>query len=225
MCKETEAKLYAEAIATFALTFIGAGAIWVQGDNVDLLTVAAAHGIVLAVMVTATMNISGAHVNPAITLGFMATKRIDNKLGMMYIGAQLGGAILAGGILYSLGAGGVGTPAPGTEVIAVTTQQAILVEAVLTFLLMSAIMGTAVDSRAPAGIAGFGIGLTVFADILMGGPLTGAAMNPARWAGTWVFGDMANQIDIVIYTVGPILGALLGVLLWDKFTNGAAEEE
>jgi aquaporin TIP len=225
MCKETEAKLYAEAIATFALTFIGAGAIWVQGDNVDLLTVAAAHGIVLAVMVTATMNISGAHVNPAITLGFMATKRIDNKLGMMYIGAQLGGAILAGGILYSLGASGVGTPAPGTEVIAVTTQQAILVEAVLTFLLMSAIMGTAVDSRAPAGIAGFGIGLTVFAGILMGGPLTGAAMNPARWAGTWVFGNMANPIDIIIYTVGPILGALLGVLLWDKFTNGAAEEE
>ena len=85
---------------------------------------------------------------------------------------------------------------------------------------MTVIMGTAVDDRAPAGIAGFGIGLVVMADILMGGPLTGAAMNPARWAGVWVWGDMgmdtANNIDLIIYTVGPIMGALLGVLLWDK---------
>jgi aquaporin Z len=216
MCKETQAKLYAEGIATFALTFIGAGSIWVTGG--DLLAVAAAHGIILAVMVTATMNISGGHVNPAITVGMMASNRITPKLGVQYIAAQLAGALLAGGILYSIGAGGVGIPAPGESIIEVSTQQAILIEAVLTFLLMSAIMGTAVDDRAPAGIAGFGIGLTVMADILMGGPLTGAAMNPARWAGVWVFGDMENNIDLVIYTVGPIMGALLGVLLWDKMT-------
>ena len=218
MCKETEAKLYAEGIATFALTFIGAGAIWVSGG--DLLTVAVAHGIILSVMVSATMNISGAHINPAITIGFMATKRIDSKLGAKYIAAQLAGALLAGGILYSIGAGGAGTPAPGhfpgENGALVNTQQAILIEAILTFL----IMGTAVDERAPAGIAGFGIGLVVMADILMGGPLTGAAMNPARWAGVWVFGDMENNIDLIIYTVGPIMGALLGVLLWDKMTLG-----
>ena len=225
MCKETKAKLYAEGIATFALTFIGAGAIWVTGH--DLLAVAAAHGIILAVMVTATMNISGAHINPAVTIGFMATKRITPKLGGMYIAAQLAGALLAGGILYSIGAGGVGIPAPGNipSGAAVSTQQAILIEAVLTFLLMTVIMGTAVDGRAPAGIAGFGIGLVVMADILMGGPLTGAAMNPARWAGVWVFGDMAENIDLIIYTVGPIMGALLGVLLWDKMTPGEAESE
>ena len=87
------------------------------------------------------------------------------------------------------------------------TQQAIMIEAILTFILMTVIMGTAVDNRAPAGIAGFGIGLVVMADILMGGPLTGAAMNPARWFGVWVFGDMANNIDLVIYT-----------MLWDKMT-------
>ena len=97
MCKETEAKLYAEGIATFALTFIGAGAIWVSGG--DLLTVAVAHGIILSVMVSATMNISGAHINPAVTIGFMATNRIDSKLGAQYIAAQLAGAFLAGGIL------------------------------------------------------------------------------------------------------------------------------
>jgi len=222
MCKETQAKLYAEGIATFALTFIGAGSIWVVGG--DLLAVAAAHGIILAVMVTATMNISGGHVNPAITVGMMASNRITPKLGMQYIAAQLAGAVLAGGILYSIGAGGVGIPAPGDSIIEVSTQQAILIEAVLTFLLMSAIMGTAVDDRAPAGIAGFAIGLTVMADILMGGPLTGAAMNPARWAGVWVFGDMENNIDLIIYTVGPIAGALLGVLLWDKMTPGEDTE-
>ena len=222
MCKETQAKLYAEGIATFALTFIGAGSIWVVGD--DLLAVAAAHGIILAVMVTATMNISGGHVNPAITVGMMASNRITPKLGMQYIAAQLAGAVLAGGILYSIGAGGEGIPAPGDSIIEVSTQQAILIEAVLTFLLMSAIMGTAVDDRAPAGIAGFAIGLTVMADILMGGPLTGAAMNPARWAGVWVFGDMENNIDLIIYTVGPIAGALLGVLLWDKMTPGEDTE-
>ena len=222
MCKETQAKLYAEGIATFALTFIGAGSIWVTGG--DLLAVAAAHGIILAVMVTATMNISGGHVNPAITVGMMASNRITPKLGMQYIAAQLAGATLAGGILYSIGAGGVGIPAPGDSIVEVSTQQAILIEAVLTFLLMSAIMGTAVDDRAPAGIAGFGIGLTVMADILMGGPLTGAAMNPARWAGVWVFGDMENNIDLIIYTVGPIMGAMLGVLLWDKMTPGEDAE-
>ena len=222
MCKETQAKLYAEGIATFALTFIGAGSIWVVGG--DLLAVAAAHGIILAVMVTATMNISGGHVNPAITVGMMASNRITPKLGMQYIAAQLTGALIAGGILYSIGAGGVGIPAPGDSIIEVSTQQAILIEAVLTFLLMSAIMGTAVDDRAPAGIAGFAIGLTVMADILMGGPLTGAAMNPARWAGVWVFGDMENNIDLIIYTVGPIAGALLGVLLWDNMTPGEDTE-
>nr|MCS5534752.1 aquaporin [Candidatus Poseidoniales archaeon] len=158
MCKETQAKLYAEGIATFALTFIGAGSIWVTGGG-DLLAVAAAHGIILAVMVTATMNISGGHVNPAITVGMMASNRITPKLGVQYIAAQLAGAVLAGGILYSIGAGGVGIPAPGDSIIEVSTQQAILIEAVLTFLLMSAIMGTAVDDRAPAGIAGFAIGL------------------------------------------------------------------
>ena len=141
----------------------------------------------------------------------------------------MAGALLAGGILYSIGAGGAGTPAPGhfpgENGALVNTQQAILIEAILTFLLMTVIMGTAVDDRAPAGIAGFGIGLVVMADILMGGPLTGAAMNPARWAGVWVFGDMENNIDLIIYTVGPIMGALLGVLLWDKMTPGEADSE
>ena len=140
-------KLYAEAVATFALTFIGAGAIWMGGD---LLTVAVAHGIILSVMVTATMNISGAHINPAITIGFMATKRIDSKLGAQYIAAQLAGALLAGGILYSIGGGGFGTPAPGTfpgeNGALVNTQQAIMIEAILTFILMTVIMGTAVDN-------------------------------------------------------------------------------
>ena len=158
-------KLYAEAVATFALTFVGAGAIWVGGGaEADLLTVAVAHGIILSVMVTATMNISGAHINPAITIGFMATKRIDTKLGAPIHCRTIGRCSSCGRYPLLIGAGGVGTPAPGTfpgeNGALVNTQQAIMIEAVLTFLLMTVIMGTAVDNRAPAGIAGFGIGLS-----------------------------------------------------------------
>ena len=205
------------------MVFFAAGSVMVEELSNGLITplgIALSPGIVVMTVVYAISHISGAHINPAVTSGFMATNRIDSKLGAKYIAAQLAGAFIAGGILYSIGAGGVGTPAPGDTIIEVSTQQAILIEAVLTFLLMTVIMGTAVDDRAPAGIAGFGIGLVVMADILMGGPLTGAAMNPARWAGVWVFGDMENNIDLIIYTVGPIMGALLGVLLWDKMTLG-----
>lgn len=217
-------KCVAEGIATFGLTFIGAGTIWLHGDNI--VAVAAAHGIILAVMVSATMNISGAHVNPAVTLALMSTKRITPKLGGYYILSQLIGAALAGGILCLVGAAGVGTPAPQEmDGNLFDTQTVILVEIVLTFLLMTVIMGTAVDNRAPAGIAGFGIGLAVMADILMGGGITGAAMNPARWMGTWVFSDMENKIDFVIYWLGPIIGAVLAATVWDKLLVDSDETD
>lgn len=217
-------KCVAEAIATFALTFIGAGTIWLHGDNI--VAVAAAHGLILAVMVSATMNVSGAHINPAVTLALMSTKRITPKLAGYYILSQLFGAALAGGVLSMVGAAGAGTPAPQMmDGNLFDTQTVILVEIVLTFLLMIAIMGTAVDNRAPAGIAGFGIGLTVMADILMGGGITGAAMNPARWMGTWLFSDMENSIDLVIYWLGPIIGAVLAATVWDKFIADSGESD
>ena len=204
-----KSKLIGEMIGTFALTFIGAGAIMMGGDTT---TVALAHGVVLAIVVTATMNVSGGHINPAVTISMMPVKKIDKDTGLKYIGAQLSGAILAGLALFLLLDGtsmpiadhGMGTPAPhaGIGLLGV-----IGVEAVLTFLLLFAIWGTAVDPRAPA-IGGFGIGLMVAVDIMMGGGLTGAAMNPARWMGTWLFTDMGNMEHLLIYWAGPVIGAL-----------------
>ena len=167
--KSLESKLLSECIGTFALTFIGAGSIMRGGD---LLTVALAHGVVLAVVVTATMNISGAHINPAVTISMMVVEKMDNSTGMKYIGSQLLGACVAGLALYLLLDGrpiameghGMGTPAPHSELGMLGI---IGVEAVLTFLLLFAIWGTAVDPRAPA-IGGWEIGMMVAVDIMMG---------------------------------------------------------
>ena len=220
-----ESKLIGEMIGTFALTFIGAGAIITGGDTT---TVALAHGIVLAIVVTATMNISGGHINPAVTISMMVVKKIDNQTGAKYIAAQLLGAILAGLALFLLLDGtsmavndGMGTPAPHSAIGLIGV---IGVEAVLTFLLLFAIWGTAVDPRAPA-IGGFGIGLMVGVDIMMGGSLSGAAMNPARWMGTWLFTDMADMKHLLIYWAGPVIGALASSLLYHHYIMAPEDED
>ena len=207
------ASYIAEAIGTFMLTFIGAGAI-IGGH--PLLTVALAHGLALSVAVSATMNISGGHINPAVTIVMLVTGRIKVGNAVGYIISQLIGAAIAGLLLLCIAKGAgivdygnLGTPALGENVSVGT---GILIEVALTFLLLFAIFGTAVDPRAPK-IGGFGIGLTVAADILMGGPLTGAAMNPARWFGTALAGGTLGA-NTVVYIVGPIAGALLGGLLY-----------
>jgi MIP family channel proteins len=187
----------AEALGTFALCFIGAGAICMttmQGPaGAGLLGVAIAHGLILSIAVSATMNVSGGHVNPAVTVTMIATKRISGGDGLKYILAQLVGATVGGVLVCMIFSGlttpsgesvttaaKLGTPFFNPEQLGMGT--AILVEIVLTFLLVFAIFGTAVDPRAPK-IGGFGIGLTIAADILVGGPLTGASMNPARTFG------------------------------------------
>ena len=228
------AKEVAEAIGTFALCFVGGGAICIatmQGAGYEgLLGVAMAHGLVLSVAVSATMNISGAHLNPAVTIAMLATKRIDGGGAARYILAQLIGGTIAGALLLAMFQGltttggddvvraaGLGTPYFSPPI---TTSGAILIEVALTFLLVFAIFGTAVDPRAPK-IGGFGIGLAVAADILIGGPLTGAAMNPARTFGTGIVAAMSGNLDVFwkqhyVYWVGPIVGALLAAFTYDK---------
>ena len=229
----TENKLVAEAIGTFMLTFIGAGtmvagAVTASPDGAPLLTVAIAHGLALAIVVTATMNISGGHINPAVTLGFIATKKIDPKLGGLYMVAQLAGAVAAGALLVSIfgdafSATGGGTPMPNAA-LNMTGVEVILIEAVLTFLLLFVIWGTAVDPRAPSGIAGFCIGLMLTVGILMGGPLTGASLNPVRFLGTAIFTDGALQ-HTMLYIVGPAIGAVLGSLVYQRFLLTNADDE
>ncbi|MCH7595131.1 MAG: aquaporin [Planctomycetes bacterium] len=227
--------LTCEAIGTFALTFIGAGAIltttWTGGAP-GLVGIALAHGLVLAIVVSATMNISGGHINPAVTIVMLVTRRIGFASAIGYIIAQCAGATVAGFLLSYIfqgiaSAGGsmtgaeaiaacsLGTPAFDTEVISATG--ALVVEVILTFLLVFAIFGTAVDPRAPR-IGGFGIGLTVAVDILMGGPITGAAMNPARTIGTLIGGGDATSAlwsQHWVYWVGPVVGAVIAGLLYD----------
>lgn len=223
-----QSKLWGEAIGTFALTFIGAGAIMTGGD---LLTVALAHGVVLAIVVSATMNVSGGHINPAVTLSMMVCGKMDNDTGVKYIVSQCIGALVAGGALYMLhahsgmtwgsGAGELGTPAPAEGL---STAALILTEAALTFLLLFAIWGTAVDPRAPA-IAGWGIGMMVAVDIMMGGGITGAAMNPARHLGTAFFAGGEHIKNIVYYVGGPVLGAVMASWLYDNFLMSPEDDD
>jgi MIP family channel proteins len=208
----------AELIGTFGLCFIGAGAICADalpGGKIGLLGVAVAHGLVLSIMVSATGHLSGGHLNPAVTAAFLATQRMKWEQALQYLASQLVGACLAGFALKQIFAQAVwrrvnlGTPALGAGV---TQGTGILVEAILTFFLVFAVFGTAVDTAGPK-IGGFGIGLTIGFDILMGGALTGAAMNPARAFGPALAAGFWNAH--IVYWIGPILGGVIAGYVYD----------
>ena len=205
----------AEFIGIFALVFVGGGAIMsAQSGGLGLIGVAMAHGLILAIMVTATMRISG-HFNPAVTLGFLATRRIDAVMAGVYIVAQLLGAMAAAYVLKAVMPEQLfeATRGGGQSVSsAISTGQAIVVEAIATFFLVFAVFGTAVDPQAPK-VGGFAIGLTVAADILAIGSMTGASMNPARSFGPAVASGIFE--GHLIYWIGPILGGVIAALLYD----------
>jgi len=211
--------LVAEFVGTFALIFIGVGAIaadFLSGGKAGLTGIALAHGLTIAVMVSATGAISGGHLNPAVTIGAWVAKKIEAGQAVKYIIAQCLGAIVAAWVVTLavpgevLTAVGMGTPALGTGISA---GQGFITEVVLTFFLMFVVYGTAIDSRAPK-VGGLFIGLTVALDILMGGPVSGAAMNPARHLGPALMGGgMAN---IWLYWLGPIVGAVLASLVYSR---------
>jgi aquaporin TIP len=207
----------AEFIGAFTLIFIGGGAgiavSLYQPTAGGLLAVALANGLAIGIMVTNLGHISGGHFNPAITFGFLVTRRITPLLAVIYWVSQLLGAIAAAFILrYLASKAAVGfgaAPAPHT-----TDAKAFVLELILTFFLVTAVWATAVDPRgAFKAIAGLAIGLTITIDVLMGGNSTGAAMNPARafgpelagntWSGWW------------IYWAGPIAGALIAAVVYE----------
>jgi MIP family channel proteins len=207
----------AEFIGIFALVFVGGASIMAAAmsrNTNGLLVAALAHGLILAIMVTATMRISG-HLNPAVTLGFLVTRRIEPTMATVYIIAQLLGAAVAAYALKAIFPADIAVAARlGGQSIAgdVSAGQAILCEAIATFFLVFVVFGTAVDPAAPK-VGGFAIGLTVTADILAIGPLTGASMNPARSFGPAVAsGILEGQL---IYWIGPILGGIAAALLYD----------
>jgi aquaporin Z len=206
----------AEFVGTFGLVFIGGGAIMAAElvrNPAGITQVALAHGLILALMVTATMRVSG-HLNPAVTLGFLVTKRIDPVMAGVYIIAQILAGILAAYALKGLfpAAVAASTRLGGQSIsIEVSTMQAILLEFIATFFLVFVVFGTAVDPKAPR-VGGFAIGLTIAADILAIGPLTGASMNPARSFGPAVAsGIFEGQ---AVYWIGPILGGIAAALIY-----------
>jgi aquaporin TIP len=214
-------RLTAEALGTFALVFVGAAVVVVNGgfpqSGIGLIGIALAHSVVLSVMITATMTISGGHLNPAVTVGLLAARRISAGSAVAYIAAQLAAAVVAAFLVkLLLPPNAVRTTMVGLPVIAssVTMEQAIGLELILTFFLVTAVFGTAVSPDAPR-VGGFGIGLVLLFDILVGGPLTGAAMNPARAFGPAV--AAGEWVGHLVYWIGPLLGGLLAALLWEYF--------
>ncbi|HLC66056.1 MAG TPA: aquaporin [Candidatus Nanoarchaeia archaeon] len=198
--------VFAEAFATFSLVFIGAGA---AAANVGTVGVALAHGLVLMSMIYAVGYLSGAHCNPAVTLAFLVSRSISIGKAAAYIAAQLIGATIAGLLLkyiYLTSPGSLGTPMLAAGL---SFWGGVIIEAILTLFLVFVIFG-AIDRRASPGMAGIAIGAVLSFDILMGGSLTGAAMNPARAFGpALASGLWQNQF---VYWLGPIVGGLIAAV-------------
>jgi aquaporin Z len=208
----------AEAVGTFGLVFIGCASIasrYFNEANYGLLGIALAHAVVFSIMITATMAISGGHLNPAVTIGLFVARRTTGRTAAAYIAAQLLGAVFGALLLRFLWpvnltrSISLGTPTIAGNVL---LTQAIGIEAVLTFFLVSAVFGTCVNPDAPK-VGGFGVGLVLLFDMLVGGNLTGAAVNPARAFGpALVSGEWVGH---AAYWVGPILGGIIAALLWE----------
>lgn len=208
--------IVAEFIGTFFLVFAGCGAIVVDaaGHQLTHVGVALVFGLVVASLVYALGHVSGAHFNPAVSIGFWALGEFPARRVLLYIGAQLGGAIAASGLLLALfghtGDLGVTIPSGKPEV-------SLVLEAVMTFLLVFVIFGSAVHGMAVRGFAGIAIGAVISLDALFGGPVSGASMNPARSLGpALVAGTWSYQW---LYVVGPIAGALFAVAAYKAITS------
>ncbi len=219
----TSQKLIAEFLGTFALIFFGAGSIctdqYLHGSGgLGLLGIALAHGLAIGIMVSALGHISGGHFNPAVTVGIWVTKRMSTIDAALYWVAQLAGAIAAAFVLKSVvpdetwRAVALGAPELARDF---PVWAGITLEAVTTFFLVLTVFSTAVDEKgAFRSIAGFGIGLSITLGILVAGPLTGAALNPARAFGPALAAThWAHQ---GVYWVGPLAGGFVAGLLYDS---------
>lgn len=209
----------AEFVGTFALIFVGAGSIMTAAGPADqspLLPAALASGLVIAVFASAVGHISGAHFNPAVTFGFLVARRMAPSLALVYWVAQFGGAVIGALLLRWIYSAELrdrlALGAPFLE--GVSGAQGFVIEAILTFFLVWVIFACAADPRGTfKAIAGLAIGFTISFDVLMGGPLTGAAMNPARAFGPELVQNFWD--DAWVYYTAPLLGGALAALLYD----------
>ena len=225
-------RVLAEFIGTFMFVFLGAGAavgayyafgtgIYTNPD-VALLIAALGNGLALGVAISATLGVSGGALNPAVVIGLLVNKKIGYKDVIPYILSELLGAILAVFILASLAPANAGkavywgsmTTSAG---LPISVEAAIGLEAVMTFFLVFVVYGTIVDSRSPK-LGGLLVGLMLTMCVFIGGPLTGAALNPARAMGPMIVSAVLGYANALtywyVYWIGPILGALVAGLAW-----------
>jgi len=205
-------RLTAELVATALLVCFGPGSAVISaysGDTMTLEGIAAANGIIIMVLIYAVGHISGAHFNPAVTIAFALFRHFQPREVAPYIAAQCAGAIVGAAILWALFGdaidNGVTMPSGGDA-------QGLGMEVLLTFLLMFVIMAVATDVRAVGAHAALAIGVTVGLDVLVGGPITGGSMNPARSLGPAVVAGELN--DLWIYLIAPPIGAILGAVAY-----------
>ena len=203
----------AECLAAFALVFAGCGAIVADaeyGGGLGTVGIALVFGLVIMAMVYATGHLSGAHINPAVTLAFTLTRHFPAREALVYLAAQMAGAALGAVLLLA-----VWTDRPaelGATVPTVGSGSAVVYELVMTAVLMFVIMAVATDTRAAGAAAAIAIGGVIGLDALFGGPVTGASMNPARSfgpalaSGTWT--------DFWVYLAGPLFGAGAGAIAY-----------
>ncbi|MCA1715783.1 MAG: aquaporin [Actinobacteria bacterium] len=218
----------AELVGTFILVFTGcavATAAVLQSSTAgplsyDSLAVALAFGLALTVVVAAIGHVSGAHVNPAVTLALAATKKFPWQFVPIYVGAQLVGAILGAiAVWITYGEPGreladVGATFPVEDVGDI---QAFVVEVLVTFILVFVVISVATDDRAPAGVAPLAVGFALACGVLIAGPVTGGSLNPARTLGPMI---LAGRFDAVwVYILAPIVGAVLAALVYDRFAS------
>lgn len=214
----------AEFLGTLLFVFISAGSVIASSFFAipaynALLFVALATGLAFALAVSATINISGGHINPAVTIGILAARKIKARDALTYIISQIIGATAGAYLLFALFQNNFGSSVYwGTPTIAVflSPAQAILIETILTFILVFIVFGTVIDSRAPK-LGGMGIGLVVIINGMVGGYFTGAVMNPARWIGPALAAQYFT--NWYVYWVGPILGSMIAALLYVKLVG------
>jgi aquaporin Z/aquaporin NIP len=214
----------AELVGTFILVYggtaVAVGAILTRptaGPAYDSLAIALAFGLALAAVVAAIGHVSGAHVNPAVTLGMAATGKFPWRYTPIYLGAQLVGAVLAAFATWIT----FGGPARGEANLAATYPaqgvgdlQAFIVEVLITFILVFVVMAVATDDRAPAAIAPIAVGFALAVGVFIAGPVTGGAVNPVRALGPMIVaGDLTS---VWLYILGPIIGGVLAALLYDR---------
>ncbi len=208
----------AELVGTFGIVFAPvalSGASSLRGADGGLLAAALVSGLAVLTMIAALGPVSAAHFNPAVTLGFAIAGRFPARFVIPYWLAQFAGAILAAGSCAVLFGAGHGVHVP-----AVSSGRAVAIEAVLTFFLMLVIIAVATDRRVDGALPALAIGLTVVLDVLIGGAVTGGSMNPARSLGPALFSGGSALSHYWVYTVGPVVGALVAARLYEAIRGG-----